>query len=77
MRALYGEHSRAIMTKNLREWLELSTARNMPTSLLLLSRAFTVTTRTSRLMEEQITYTLGSLPDEVLEDVSMQACASV
>eukprot|EP00192_Tetraselmis_astigmatica_P024813 CAMPEP_0117663200 /NCGR_PEP_ID=MMETSP0804-20121206/8470_1 /TAXON_ID=1074897 /ORGANISM="Tetraselmis astigmatica, Strain CCMP880" /LENGTH=521 /DNA_ID=CAMNT_0005470171 /DNA_START=473 /DNA_END=2038 /DNA_ORIENTATION=- len=76
MRAHFGEHARAIMTRNLEEWLELSMTRSMPTSLLLLSRAFTVTTRTSKLIEEQIRETLGSLPDEVLEDVSIQACSS-
>lgn len=60
------------MERNLQEWLDLSMRRNMPTSLLLLSRAFTVTTRTSKLLEEELKATLGSLPDEAVEDVSIQ-----
>eukprot|EP00951_Prasinocladus_malaysianus_P035474 scaffold365998_cov37-Prasinocladus_malaysianus.AAC.1 len=73
MRPHFGEHARQIMTRNMEEWLELSTQRNMPTSLLLLSRAFTVTTRTSVILEEQLKNTLSSLPDEVVENVGINA----
>uniref|UniRef100_A0A061S6J5 Mitochondrial proton/calcium exchanger protein n=1 Tax=Tetraselmis sp. GSL018 TaxID=582737 RepID=A0A061S6J5_9CHLO len=76
MRSHFGEHARPLMKRNLEEWLELSMRRNMPTSLLLLSRAFVVTARTSKLMEEQLRDTLGSLPEDVVTDVGIQACAS-
>jgi len=79
MRPYFGEHGRTLMERNLQGWLELSKEKNMPTSLLLLSRVFTVTQSTSKVMasmEEQIKETIGSLPDEVLEDVSLQTTAS-
>jgi LETM1 and EF-hand domain-containing protein 1 len=78
MRPHFGEHGRALMVRNLQSWLELSKEKNMPTSLLLLSRAFTVTQSTRKVMgsmEEKIKETIGSLPDEVLEDVSLQSLA--
>ena len=43
MRAPFGEGARAAMVGRLEEWLDLSLNRALPSSLLLLSRAFTVT----------------------------------
>ena len=43
MRAPFGEGARLYMERQMDEWLDLSLARQLPSSLLLLSRAFTVT----------------------------------
>jgi LETM1 and EF-hand domain-containing protein 1, mitochondrial len=43
MRAPFGEGARLYMERQMEEWLDLSLARQLPSSLLLLSRAFTVT----------------------------------
>ena len=43
MRAPFGEGARAAMVGQLEEWLDLSLNRALPSSLMLLSRAFTVT----------------------------------
>ena len=43
MRAPFGEGARLYMERQMEDWLDLSLARQLPSSLLLLSRAFTVT----------------------------------
>jgi len=43
MRAPFGEGARLYMERQMDEWLDLSLTRQLPSSLLLLSRAFTVT----------------------------------
>ncbi|KAL5216020.1 hypothetical protein ABZP36_007421 [Zizania latifolia] len=55
------------MQKQLRDWLDLSLNHSVPSSLLILSRAFTV----SGMMkpEEAVVATLSSLPDEVVDTV--------
>ncbi|KAL5214086.1 hypothetical protein ABZP36_003238 [Zizania latifolia] len=55
------------MQKQLRDWLGLSLNHSVPSSLLILSRAFTVSGRMKP--EEAIVATLSSLPDEVVDTV--------
>lgn len=45
MRAPYGEGAVRFMQRQLRDWLDLSLHRGLPSSLLLLSRAFTITAK--------------------------------
>ncbi|KAG8082531.1 hypothetical protein GUJ93_ZPchr0014g47029 [Zizania palustris] len=55
------------MQKQLRDWLDLSLNHSVPSSLLILSRAFTVSGRMKP--EEAVVATLSSLPDEVVDTV--------
>ncbi len=55
----------------LKEWLELSLDKNVPASLLILSRAFTYTDRVQS--EEAIKMALGTLPDDVVQEVSLES----
>ncbi|CAN6228687.1 unnamed protein product [Urochloa humidicola] len=55
------------MRQQLRDWLDLSLNYSMPSSLLILSRAFTVSGRMKP--EEAVVATLSSLPDEVVDTV--------
>ncbi|CAL4893862.1 unnamed protein product [Urochloa decumbens] len=55
------------MRQQLRDWLDLSLNHAMPSSLLILSRAFTVSGRMKP--EEAVVATLSSLPDEVVDTV--------
>ncbi|KAK9846594.1 hypothetical protein WJX81_007347 [Elliptochloris bilobata] len=77
MRAPFGEGAAAFMRRQLAEWLDLSLNRALPSSLLLLSRAFTVTqpfqTPKPTAAYDSLKETLGALPNKVIEDVSMQA----
>jgi len=80
MRAPYGEGSVPFMTRNLRDWLDLSLHRGLPSSLLLLSRAFTITASavTDVVTKKEMAYsklkdTLGVLNDEVVESVELEA----
>ena len=43
MRGPFGEGAVAFMRRQLQDWLDLSLHRGLPSSLLLLSRAFTIT----------------------------------
>ena len=43
MRAPFGEGALPFMRRQLQDWLDLSLHRGLPSSLLLLSRAFTIT----------------------------------
>ncbi|GBG80972.1 hypothetical protein CBR_g31528 [Chara braunii] len=61
------------MRSELLEWLDLSLNRSLPSSLLILSRAFNVGEVKP---EEAVQATLSSLPDEVVELVGMTACPS-
>jgi hypothetical protein len=65
-------------------WLELSLNHGLPSSLLLLSRAFTLTTPTPRVAEGRagaadelgrVKETLLTLPEEVIKEVSIEAAA--
>ena len=68
------------MRAQLEDWLELSLAAALPSSLLILSRAFTITHQ--RLEDPEaaavsdLEATLASLPDEVLKKVELEACAT-
>lgn len=77
MRAPFGEGAADFMRAQLAEWLDWSLNRSLPSSLLLLSRAFTVTSPLSGgrrgVDEDMLRSTLGSLPDEVVEDVELFA----
>ncbi|WOK92810.1 LETM1 and EF-hand domain-containing protein 1, mitochondrial [Canna indica] len=55
------------MRQQLRDWLDLSLNRAMPSSLLILSRAFTISGKLKP--EEAVVATLSSLPDEVVDTV--------
>lgn len=51
----------------LRDWLDLSLNHSVPSSLLILSRAFTVSGKIKP--EEAVVATLSSLPDEVVDTI--------
>ncbi|XP_039133456.1 mitochondrial proton/calcium exchanger protein-like [Dioscorea cayenensis subsp. rotundata] len=55
------------MRQQLRDWLDLSLNHSVPSSLLILSRAFTVSGKLKP--EEVVVATLSSLPDEVVDTV--------
>ncbi|AQK72492.1 mitochondrial proton/calcium exchanger protein [Zea mays] len=55
------------MRQQLRDWLDLSLNHAVPSSLLILSRAFTVSGKVKP--EEAVVATLSSLPDEVVDTV--------
>lgn len=81
MRAPYGEGGVAFMKEQLEEWLDWSLNRSLPSSLLLLSRAFTVTAPMGAAQKGKVApavadvtslrETLSSLPDEAVEDVEL------
>ncbi|KAF3619187.1 hypothetical protein FXO38_33045 [Capsicum annuum] len=58
----------------LRDWLELSLNHSVPSSLLILSRAFTVSGKVKP--EEDIQATFSSLPDEVVDAVQVTSMPS-
>ncbi|CAD7705180.1 unnamed protein product [Ostreobium quekettii] len=78
MRAPYGEGAREFMKTQMEDWLELSLDRALPSSLLLLSRTFTVTLpivdmeKKKALELESFKNTLSTLPEFVTEDVAME-----
>lgn len=69
-------HSR--MRQQLAEWLDLSQKKEIPGSLLILSRAFLYTGADPApdSSEEGLVETLGSLPDDVIMDVKQAADVS-
>jgi LETM1 and EF-hand domain-containing protein 1 len=60
------------MRKGLEDWIQLSLDKNIPSSLLILSRALTYTSSTVD-SEEAIKMALSSLPDDVVDEVSLNA----
>ncbi|KAI9198976.1 hypothetical protein LWI28_025360 [Acer negundo] len=58
----------------LRDWLDLSLNHSVPSSLLILSRAFSVSGKVRP--EEAVQATLSSLPDEVVDTVQVTALPS-
>ncbi|KAL8491713.1 hypothetical protein ACS0TY_023344 [Phlomoides rotata] len=68
-RGMLGELSVEEMRKQLRDWLDLSLNHSVPSSLLILSRAFTISGRLRP--EEAVQATLSSLPDEVVDTVGI------
>ncbi|KAK9807532.1 hypothetical protein WJX72_001831 [[Myrmecia] bisecta] len=79
MRTPFGEGAVTFMRKQMQEWLDLSLNRALPSSLLLLSRAFTVTQpmvekpRDADL--QNLRETMSALPNKVIAEISMEATA--
>ncbi|GMI63445.1 leucine zipper-EF-hand-containing transmembrane protein 2 [Hibiscus trionum] len=73
-RGLLGSLSVEEMRQQLRDWLDLSLNHSLPSSLLILSRAFAVSGKVRR--EEAVQATLSSLPDEVVDTVGVTALPS-
>lgn len=70
-RGMLGLRSVDDMRQQLRDWLDLSLTRAVPSSLLILSRAFLVAGKLKP--EEVLQTTLSSLPDQVVEAVGASA----
>ncbi|KAH6769444.1 LETM1-like protein [Perilla frutescens var. frutescens] len=73
-RGLLGLLSAEEMRKQLEDWLDLSLNHSVPSSLLILSRAFSVSGKVKP--EEAVQATLSSLPDEVVDTVGVTALPS-
>uniref|UniRef100_A0A5B7AYH9 Mitochondrial proton/calcium exchanger protein n=1 Tax=Davidia involucrata TaxID=16924 RepID=A0A5B7AYH9_DAVIN len=73
-RGLLGLLSVDEMRQQLRDWLDLSLNHSVPSSLLILSRAFSVSGKVKP--EEAVQATLSSLPDEVVDTVGVTALPS-
>ncbi|XP_008791827.1 mitochondrial proton/calcium exchanger protein-like [Phoenix dactylifera] len=66
-RGYLGLLSTEEMRQQLRDWLDLSLNHSVPSSLLILSRAFLISGKIKP--EEAVVATLSSLPDEVVDTV--------
>lgn len=73
-RGMLGLRSVEEMREQLRDWLDLSLNHSVPSSLLILSRAFTVSGKLKP--EEAVRATLSSLPDEVVDTVGVTSLPS-
>ncbi|XP_065860827.1 uncharacterized protein [Euphorbia lathyris] len=73
-RGMLGLLSVEEMRQQLRDWLDLSLNHSVPSSLLILSRAFTVSGKLKP--EEAVQATLSSLPDEVVDTVGVTSLPS-
>uniref|UniRef100_A0A5B7AUX7 Mitochondrial proton/calcium exchanger protein n=1 Tax=Davidia involucrata TaxID=16924 RepID=A0A5B7AUX7_DAVIN len=73
-RGMLGLLSVEEMRQQLHDWLALSLNHSVPSSLLILSRAFTVSGKLRP--EEAVRATLSSLPDEVVDTVQVTALPS-
>ncbi|KAG8380362.1 hypothetical protein BUALT_Bualt06G0007600 [Buddleja alternifolia] len=73
-RGLLGLRSVDEMQKQLQDWLDLSLNHSVPSSLLILSRAFSISGRVKP--EEAVQATLSSLPDEVVDTVGITTLPS-
>ncbi|PIN10379.1 Ca2+-binding transmembrane protein LETM1/MRS7 [Handroanthus impetiginosus] len=73
-RGLLGLLSVDEMRKQLQDWLDLSLNHSVPSSLLILSRAFSISGKVRP--EEAVQATLSSLPDEVVDTVGVTALPS-
>uniref|UniRef100_A0A7N0TC01 Mitochondrial proton/calcium exchanger protein n=1 Tax=Kalanchoe fedtschenkoi TaxID=63787 RepID=A0A7N0TC01_KALFE len=73
-RGLLGLRSVEEMRQQLRDWLDLSLNHSVPSSLLILSRAFSVSGKVRP--EEAVQATLSSLPDEVVDTVGVTTLPS-
>ncbi|MED6211235.1 hypothetical protein PIB30_119026 [Stylosanthes scabra] len=62
------------MRQQLRDWLDLSLNHSVPSSLLILSRAFSISGKVRP--EEAVQATLSSLPDEVVDTVGATSLPS-
>ncbi|KAH9622779.1 hypothetical protein KSS87_007375 [Heliosperma pusillum] len=66
-RGLLGLLSVEEMRQQLRDWLDLSLNHSVPSSLLILSRAFNISGKMQP--EEAVEFAISSLPDEVVDTV--------
>ncbi|KAF5805987.1 putative letm1 ribosome-binding domain-containing protein [Helianthus annuus] len=73
-RGMLGLLSGEEMRQQLYDWLDLSLNHSVSSSLLILSRAFTVFGKSKP--EEVVRATLSSLPDEVVDTVGVTALSS-
>ncbi|KAL8204560.1 hypothetical protein R6Q57_010183 [Mikania cordata] len=73
-RGMLGLLSVDEMRQQLSDWLDLSLNHSVPSSLLILSRAFTLSGKLRP--EEVVRATLSSLPDEVVDTVGVTALSS-
>ncbi|KAK7815070.1 mitochondrial proton/calcium exchanger protein [Quercus suber] len=73
-RGMLGNRSVEEMRQQLRDWLDLSLNHSLPSSLLILSRAFVVSGKLK--LEEALQATISSLPDEVTDTVGVTALPS-
>lgn len=73
-RGMLGLRSVEEMRAQLRNWLDLSLHHSVPSSLLILSRAFSLSGKVRP--EEAVQATLSSLPDEVVDTVGVTALSS-
>ncbi|XP_075523658.1 uncharacterized protein LOC142556209 [Primulina tabacum] len=73
-RGMLGILSVEEMRQQLRDWLDLSLNHSVPSSLMILSRAFAVSGNISP--EEAVRATLSSLPDEVVDTVGITSLPS-
>ncbi|OVA16553.1 EF-hand domain [Macleaya cordata] len=73
-RGILGSLSVTEMRQQLRDWLDLSLNHSLPSSLLILSRAFTVSGKLR--LEEAVMNTMSSLPDEVVDTVGVTSLPS-
>ncbi|XP_010672485.2 uncharacterized protein LOC104889044 isoform X1 [Beta vulgaris subsp. vulgaris] len=73
-RGMLGLVSVEEMRQLLRDWLDLSLNHSVPSSLLILSRAFVVSGNLKP--EEAVQATLSSLPDEVVDTVGITSLPS-
>lgn len=73
-RGMLGLLSVEEMRQQLRDWLDLSLNHSVPSSLLILSRAFTVSGKIKP--EEAVEAAISSLPDEVVDTVGATSLPS-
>lgn len=73
-RGMLGMRSVEEMREQLRDWLDLSLNHSVPSSLLILSRSFTISGKLRP--EEAVRDTLSSLPDEVVDTVGVTTLPS-
>ncbi|KAL5580095.1 hypothetical protein UlMin_012537 [Ulmus minor] len=73
-RGIIGSRSVEEMQQELHDWLDLSLNHSVPSSLLILSRAFSVPGKVKP--EEAVQATLSSLPDEVVDTVGVTTLPS-
>ncbi|KAK9735850.1 hypothetical protein RND81_04G232600 [Saponaria officinalis] len=73
-RGLLGLLSVEEMRQQLRDWLDLSLNHSVPSSLLILSRAFNISGKIKP--EEAVEFAMSSLPDEVVDTVGATSLPS-
>jgi len=77
MRGMRWEEDRESLLAQLTDWIELSLKHNLPSTLLLLSRAFAITTETGAAVDakakvfQDLTDTLASLPEDVVSSAAV------